>query len=98
VVNEYRQDYGEREPRRQAVDTQNQGVSDNIYKVRGTKETLKMIQSRPGTAPYPLHGLVVLESHNDPIHGDIMEDDHIHHRNKEKEVEIQVIPVEFPEI
>jgi hypothetical protein len=57
-----------------------------------------MIKPRPGAAPYSLHGLIVLEGHYNTVHGDVMENDHIHHRNKEKEVEIQVIPMRLPEI
>jgi hypothetical protein len=98
MVDEYRKDYGKGETCGQAVDTQNQGVSDDIYKVGGSEKPLKMVQARPGAAPYPPHGLVILEGHHNPIHGNIMEDDHIHHRNKEEEVEIQVIPIGLSEI
>jgi hypothetical protein len=97
VVNEYRKDYGKGKACDETIDTQNQGISDDIYKVRGSEKTLKMIEPYPGAAPHPLHGLVVLEGHHNPVHGDVIEDDHIHHRDKEEQVEIPVIPVEFPE-
>jgi hypothetical protein len=97
VVNEYREDDGEGEPCDEAVDTQAQGVSDDIDKIGGGKKPAKMIEPRPGAAPDPFHGLVVFEGHNDPVHGDVIENDYIDHRDKEEQVKIPVIPVELPE-
>jgi hypothetical protein len=57
-----------------------------------------MIEPYPGAAPNAPHGLVVLEGHKNPVHGDIVKNDYIYHRNEEQEVQIPVIPVKLPEI
>jgi hypothetical protein len=57
-----------------------------------------VIETHPGTTPYPLHGLVVLESHNDPIHRDIIENNYVNYRDKKKKIEIPMIPPESTEI
>jgi hypothetical protein len=57
-----------------------------------------MIETCPGAAPYPPHRLVILKSHNNPVHGDVVKNDDIYDRNEEEQVEIAVIPMEFAEV
>jgi hypothetical protein len=57
-----------------------------------------MIETCPRAAPYPPHWLVILESHNNPVHGDIIKNNDIYYRNEEEQVEITVIPMEFAEV
>jgi hypothetical protein len=86
VVDAESQDEGKGKTQNKTVEAQNQGISDDIDKIRGTHEALKIIKAHPGTTPDTDAGRKTLERHNHPVHRHIVENNHVHKGNKEKEI------------
>jgi hypothetical protein len=88
VVDTDCQNKGERKTRHKGIGTENQSVYQNIKKIRGIEETLKVVQAHPGTAPDSQPWGEALKRHGNPVNRDVVKDKHVDKRNEDEEIEM----------
>jgi hypothetical protein len=74
---------GKGETRHEAVEAENQGVSQYVHEIGRGKKTLEVVKTNPGTAPYSKPGLETLKGHKNTVNGYVVEYHHVYKGYKE---------------
>jgi hypothetical protein len=95
LVEENRQDDGDRKPENKGIHVKEQGVFKDLEKVRRPEKPAELLQAYPSASGNTQANLEILESDNGAVHGHIFKNKVIGQGQEQKKVK-PIIPAEIP--
>jgi hypothetical protein len=92
LVKEDGQENGNGETEHQGVDVQEQGIFEDLEKIRSSEKAAELLEADPFAPPYTQADLKILEGDNRAVHGDVFENDIKSQREDQKNVKPAVPP------
>ena len=91
LIENQRQDDGEREAQYDAHQADFEGVPHDQLEFGQGEHPREMLQAHPRAAPDTKHRLVILKGNLNAIHGHIAEHKHQHHRRHQKQIQFPAL-------
>ena len=92
LIDDQRHKDRHREPHKQRIQGQGEGIADQIPEIISIEEIRKIPESHPPASQDPQRNLIILERDLQPVHRRVAEDQHVDHGGQDQQIILPAFP------